>query len=271
MTPAVPASGERRKDSSATNPDRRTMVNATPKLVGAVTDGSTVRRYAFIPAAERQADWVEVRFDAIPEADWDSVLNACDQLEATETPVLATIRLEGEGGSWSPDDEARVEAFQRVLQHVSWIDVEVGSRFADKIIALAHKVQRRVVVSSHDFECTPDTEGLKRTYDKAIELGADIVKLSFMVKSVADAARLVEFTTTHGQDGKLCVIGMGAAYSSLRAFLPAVGSRLTYAHLDPIPSAPGQLSVEGLARMLELTVPAYRESVAIRSGLTTGS
>ena len=148
------------------------MVNATPKLVGAVTDGSTVRRYAFIPAAERQADWVEVRFDAIPEADWDSVLNACDQLEATETPVLATIRLEGEGGSWSPDDEARVEAFQRVLQHVSWIDVEVGSRFADKIIALAHKVQRRVVVSSHDFECTPDTEGLKRTYDKAIELGA---------------------------------------------------------------------------------------------------
>ena len=245
------------------------MVNVTPKLVGAVTDGGTVRRYAFIPTAERQADWVEVRFDAIPKPEWDSVLQACVQLEKSETPVLATIRLEGEGGSWSADDDVRVGAFQQVLQHVSWIDVEAGSQFAAEIVAHAHAAQRHVVVSSHDFERTPTTEELKRTFDKAIALGANIVKLSVMVKSVADAARLVEFTTKYGQDGKLCVIGMGAAYSSLRAFLPAVGSRLTYAHLDPTPTAPGQLSVEGLARMLELTVPAYRESVAIRNGLTT--
>lgn len=228
----------------------------TTKLVGAISDPSRLAALADHPKS-LVADWVEVRLDQIEPGDWPLAEDACRRLEAQGTTVLATIRLRSDGGSWHPDDEERVKRFKSVCQWASWIDVEVFSENARRIVDHAHSVGRKVVVSYHNFDGTPALEELENIYSRAQELGADIVKVSTLANEPADHDTLIQFLANH-RDGSLCVIGMGASAVSLRMYLPTIGSALAYAYLDQ-PGAPGQLDAERLSEVLRLSAPGYQE------------
>lgn len=228
------------------------------KLVGAVSDPAYLAAFAQTSAHLRPVDLVEVRLDQVPRDQWSGVFASCDLLEASSTPVLATIRLRSDGGVWEPDDRARVDAFRQVIRHASWIDVEVGSAFAQEIAQLAHDNNRHVVVSYHNFERTPSGAELEDVYDRARKIGADIVKISTMVDDVARGHDTLNEVLRNHRDGSLCVIGMGAKAVSLRMYLPAAGSALAYSYLDRS-SAPGQLSAQEMLAHLTLTVPGFHD------------
>lgn len=250
-----------------------------PLVVGTVRpDG--LARLVSLPPAERGADIIEARFDlAMPPprpSDRDPERSpgippdlavhfpACRQLEQSGSPVLGTIRLVADGGHW-PVDAARLPWFERALDVVSWVDIEVESPIAAQVVAAARARHRRVIVSHHDFAGTPEGSDLDAVIVRASQLGPDVVKVATMVQGPEDHDRLIDLLRRH-RDARaarpalapLALIGMGPLGTSLRSYLPCVGSRLTYGFLDRT-AAPGQLSAPELMRRLRADCPAYSD------------
>ena len=247
-----------------------------PLVVGTVRpDG--LARLVSLPPAERGADIIEARFDlAMPApqpSDRDPERSpgvppdltvhfaACRQLEQSGSPVLGTIRLVADGGHW-PVDAARLPWFERALDVVSWVDIEVESPIAAQVVAAARARHRRVIISHHDFARTPDGGGLDAVVARANALGADVVKVATLVQGPADHDRLIDLLRRHraarSTQAPLALIGMGAFGTALRSYLPCVGSRLTYGFLDQT-AAPGQLPAPELMRRLRADCPAYSD------------
>jgi 3-dehydroquinate dehydratase-1 len=250
-----------------------------PLVVGTVRpDG--LARLVSLPPAERGADIIEARFDLAmppPQAsdrdperspgvppDLTVHFPPCRQLEESGSPVLGTIRLVADGGHW-PVDAARLPWFERALDVVSWVDIEVESPIAVQVVAAARARHRRIIVSHHDFTGMQDGAALDAVVARASALGADVVKVATLVRSPADHDRLIDLLRRHrGATASrqalapLALIGMGAFGTALRSYLPCVGSRLTYGFLDQT-AAPGQLPAPELMRRLRADCPAYSD------------
>jgi 3-dehydroquinate dehydratase-1 len=245
-----------------------------PLVVGTVRPDGLARLCA-LPAAERGADLIEVRFDlALPQPaleptpgggtlpDLEAFFPSCRQLELSGSPVLGTIRLIPDGGRW-PLDADRLPWFERVLDVVAWIDIEVESAIATPVVAAARARRRKVIVSHHDFARTPEAAALDMVVARAVALGADVVKIATMIAGPEDHDRLIDLLRRHRDRDRdrdmgpaLALVGMGPQGTALRSYLPCVGSRLTYGFLDQS-AAPGQLSASELMRRLRADCPAY--------------
>jgi 3-dehydroquinate dehydratase I len=239
-----------------------------PPLVVGTARPARLAALAALPAALRPADLVEARLDlALPstsggereiDADPASFLPLCQQLERGGWPVLVTVRLVADGGRCREDAE-RLPIFERALatEACSWVDIEVESALAAEVVRRAHDRQVRVIVSHHDFSGTPDGAEMDATVERARRAGADVVKIATRVDDLGDHDRLIDLLRRH-RDQEIAVIGMGPFGTSLRTYLPVVGSRLTYGFLDET-AAPGQLPAAELRARLLTDCPAYAE------------
>jgi len=249
-------------------PSAPSASDPTPPLVVGTCWPANLAPVAAMTAAERDADVVEARLDLaldLPASDapapstaapaqLGAALAACRDIEASGTPVLATIRLRADGGRWQ-GDAGRLPLFDDALAVASLVDVEVESAIAAEVIGRARRRGRRVIVSHHDFTGTPDLASLEALCDRAAALGADIVKIAAFVRSLADHAPLIELLRRRrGQ--ALAVIAMGPWGTALRSYLPVAGSRLTYGYLDT-PVAPGQIAARAMIDRLRVDCPTY--------------
>lgn len=244
------------------NPMRST---APPWVVGTARP-EVLAALVALPVHDRVADLIEARLDlaapspdGVHPPDLGPLLGLCQRLEITRSPVLATIRLVADGGAWTLDAE-RLPWFEQAARLVSWLDIEVDSRIAREVVAAAHAAGHRAIVSHHDFSGTPSLARLRAIVDRASDLGADVVKLATMVDTLDDHRTLVDLVhATRAAAGRpLAVVGMGALGTALRAYLPCIGSRLTYGYLDQA-VAPGQLSARELVARLTADCPSYAE------------
>jgi len=218
---------------------------------------------------EGLADVVEARLDLAaarasagapppPAPDLADFLPGCERLQAAGTAVLLTVRLVEDGGRWT-DDAGRLPLFQRAItaNACAWVDIEAESSIAPTVVEIAHAHGALAVVSHHDFGGTPELDALEKIVDDARSLGADVVKIATRVDGLEDHDRLVELLRRR-RDQALAIVGMGPFGTSLRSYLPCVGSRVTYGYLDE-PAAPGQIAAPELVARLVTDCPAYAE------------
>lgn len=164
-------------------------------------------------------------------------------------PSIATIRIAEEGGEWRGDEADRVELFKSVLPFVDAIDIEL--RAADTIAALREplmEAKKALIVSHHSLEGTPALDVLKDVCARAVDAGADIVKIAALVNSDGDIATLSRLLDEKAAPD-LVVIGMGEKGLPTRLAFHAKGSLFTFAAKGDRASAPGQISY---ARTLEI-------------------
>ncbi|WP_439025509.1 type I 3-dehydroquinate dehydratase [Haloarchaeobius sp. DT45] len=203
------------------------------------------------PAARDHADAVEFRMDLATDP-----LSALDDYDG-ELPILATNRVEWEGGE-AADDPARLEALATAAEYdaVEAVDLELAA-LADDADGLAAETAEQarehgasVVVSAHDFEGTFDAEEMAETLDDASEYG-DVAKLAIAAEEPLDVLELLAVTREFALDGeRVATMAMGAVGSHSRVVAPTYGSCIGYAPVDPADAtAPGQLP---LATMREL-------------------
>lgn len=213
-------------------------------------------------AAADGVDVAELRIDRYASVDVDRVVAEARRFAAL--PTLATIRSRAEGGDWAGTDAERAARYEALLDVVDAIDVEVASVAASPELAAVVAAARArgvvVVLSHHDFDATPDTDELDALAARGRSLGADYVKVATMATSVADVGRLAAFTSRHAADGVI-VIAMGPHGSQSRVFFPALGSRLTYAHLGRW-AVPGQLTFAETFDLLRRFSPEFAERKA---------
>ena len=232
------------------------LLAGDPPLVAASFEDVPPAALSVQAAAAAGIDVHELRVDRFPGADPEDVARRVAAFAGRTT--LLTVRSAGEGGDWRGPEALRLALFRRLVPMVGGVDVELSAGpLVPEVVALARGEGRVVVVSFHDFGRTPSTGELEDVVGRAVEAGADHVKVSTLATGTDDVSRLAALTVRGaGPRAGLITIAMGAHGSLSRVFFPALGSRLTYARVGLRP-APGQLPLAQTVALLEQFYPGY--------------
>lgn len=215
-------------------------VGERPRVVLAVGDDLRAVRRTIRRA---HVDIVELRIDLFRRHDLVHVQRVVRAMAAFGRPLLATIRSAAEGGGTEIDDLTRARLWEQLLPHVAAIDVEIRcARALRGILEQARAARRLVVLSSHDFERTPELRRLAAGFRRARQLGADVVKFATYAGSPEELWRLAAFTWSN-RAAPIVTMAMGPLGPLSRLFLPAFGSRWVYTSVTP---AHGQIPLERL-------------------------
>jgi 3-dehydroquinate dehydratase-1 len=180
----------------------------------------------------------------------------------TNKPLIFTLRSESEGGQSSLRRSDGLALLRDVCQQgdVDFVDIELfeedGSLDEAKmefLVETAHGNNKKVILSNHDFEKTPDMDAIIKRLHAMERLGADLPKVAYMplsiddVKSLLEAARLASNEFMHKP---FVAISMGEIGKESRICGGALGSAITFA-APPSPdgqraTAPGQMKASEL-------------------------
>jgi 3-dehydroquinate dehydratase I len=180
------------------------------------------------------ADMVEFRIDALQNPDPDKIR---DLTEKTKHKIIATNRIQQEGGFFQGSEEERTDILIEVAEYVDFVDIELQT--PDKYRSKVLKASKSSIVSFHDFQKTPDVEELLKVVGREQELG-DIAKFAVMPLDLPDTLVVLEVLS---QVSNTIGISMGQLGRYTRLIAPLFGSPITFASVDT-GSAPGQLDIE---------------------------
>lgn len=208
------------------------------QIVASVIASSTEEMVRAMCESTAGADLVEARADSVSEPDLAPLKGAGDK------PIILTCRSSREGGLFQGSEEERLRLLRRAFDMgFDYVDVETS--FATPEL-LRHRKRSRVILSHHVFDhCPSDLAGLVR---RAIERGADMVKLAVKTSSLAEAKRLADAGLEARERGiGYTPVALGPSGVAARILASRFGADFTYASARGLPPAgPGQLDIEAL-------------------------
>ena len=211
-------------------------------------------------ANESIADVVEWRvdyFEAVTQVEVVmEVLSALREV-LTDKLLLFTFRTIEEGG----EQELSLTAYKELClaavatKAVDLIDIELMQveYLGRGFIAKLKEQDVKIIMSSHDFEKTPDDATLVFRVNVMNQLGADIGKLAVMPQQLQDVLRIMGIVTKVRGFNQLplAVMAMADLGKVTRVSGELIGSVLTFGSLEQA-SAPGQVPVEQLKATLDI-------------------
>lgn len=196
------------------------------------------------------ADLIEFRMDKAE--------NPIEQLSQYDghLPIIATNRARWFGGKAS--DTGRLDDLFSAsrFESVEFVDIELETIRSKKW--LAHEFREndvQLIISHHDFKDTPERAILDAIIEQCSQYG-DIAKVATFPRDQTDTLTLLEAVNSATQKGiDVAGISMGEIGSHTRIIGHLYGSKLGYAPLlaDNVDYAPGQIPLEKLASLIELT------------------
>ncbi len=190
----------------------------------------------------RSIGWIELRIDKFLEVRaQDDPLKWVKKIRSiTNSKVIGTIRWHKERekkGIVIPENQ-RMQLYINILPFVDFVDVEIKSKIAFRVVNEAKRAGKKAIVSYHNFHRCPSERILIYLCKQAQKLGADIVKIAVMAKEENDLFTLISVLIKQGKKIPMVVIPMGSNF--LQRLVPlAFGSQFTYAAFDK-KTAPGQ-------------------------------
>ncbi|MGN0161797.1 MAG: type I 3-dehydroquinate dehydratase [Lachnospiraceae bacterium] len=238
-----------------------TLGNGKPKIclpiVGKtkdeiITQASEIAKSP-VDIVEWRADWFENMSD-IKETE---ALLAELRSIISDTPLLYTIRTQGEGG----EAEISYNEYRELLlnaaanENVDAVDVEVMTSDVNNVHNLIRDIKKSacVIASSHDFNQTPDKNIIINRLQYMARCGADVCKMAVMPKSIYDVLHLLSATA----DARNCInqpivtMSMGKDGIISRISGELFGSCMTFGCVGKS-SAPGQIDATELNTILEI-------------------
>ena len=196
------------------------------------------------------ADLIEFRMDKA-ESPIEQLAEYDGQL-----PIIATNRARWFGGKAS--DTGRLDDLFSAsrFESVEFVDIELETiRSKEWLAHEFHENDVQLIISHHDFETTPNREVLDAIIEQCASYG-DIAKVATFPQNQADTLTLLEAVNDATRRGiDVAGISMGEIGSHTRIIGHLYGSKLGYAPLlaDDVDYAPGQIPLEKLASLIELT------------------
>jgi 3-dehydroquinate dehydratase-1 len=203
-----------------------------------------------IKAKKLGADILEMRIDILRSDAYQSLLS----IKKTDLPVIITNRMKQEGGVCDMEEDERVDKLLSLLPLADAVDIELCASRREDVVKEAQDSGKTVIISTHNFQETPDTDVIMEIIDESLEAGADIAKLAVTPNSFEDVLRLLEIT--FHTKGDLCMIAMGERGKHSRVIAPIYGSVMTFGYVETA-TAPGQLSVNELKYILNILSSNY--------------
>ncbi len=158
------------------------------------------------------------------------------QLFSLQKKLIATYRpCEGK-------EEERMKQLKTAIEAgADYVDIEFESsdEYRKELTEFAHKHNCDVIISYHNFECTPVLEELRKIVAECFQKGADLAKIATMVRANNDNA---EILSLYNIPGRVVAFGMGNLGKITRIVAPFLGAEFTYAAMDEgAQTAPGQI------------------------------
>lgn len=188
------------------------------------------------------ADMIELRLDLVAEP----IQTIKAIRKATTKPLIATNRLQTEGGRFLGSERERIELLVQASEFADLVDIELQAELKDEFIS---QVNRPAIVSYHDFRGMPEIDELVLILERMRSDGAAIAKIAVTPANLKDCLDLLGFLLA--ADMPLCLIAMGDLGRHLRAVAPLYGSALAYGYVRES-TAPGQMSLAELSNSREL-------------------
>lgn len=208
---------------------------------------------------DKKYDLIEIRLDAYEYINnKDKVISLLKTIrQADHTPILTTIRSKNEGGYSDINNDYYYELYTYIIDNkcAELIDLEL---FKDKInnytlIDYAHQHNIKVIMSYHNFECTPEVSNLYDYAHSMEVLGADAVKLALMPRCKEDVISLINVCIKLSSSLTLPVIciSMSSMGKITRVLGALMGNAMTYVCNDK-EGRFGQVSIDDIHQYLDL-------------------
>ena len=123
---------------------------------------------------EKGADILELRIDAIENPNPKMVR---DIIEEINFPIIATNRIESEGGSFKGSEEDRIAILRECGDIADYIDVELATD--GRLLKTLRDIDAKTIISYHNFRKTPSLEFLSQVVEEEKAIG-DIAKVAVM-------------------------------------------------------------------------------------------
>lgn len=191
---------------------------------------------------DKGADVLEFRIDALKTPDINEIRNTITEIDF---PMIATNRIQSEGGSFKGSEEERINILYECADLVDYVDIEL--QCDDEYIRRIHETGAKTIVSYHDFDKTPDLNEIMYIVDKEHELG-DIAKVAFMPQDLEDTLTILA-VLSHCEN--TIAISMGDLGSYTRVMASKFDSPITFAAGTDV-TAPGQIDIETMKALLNM-------------------
>ena len=194
-----------------------------------------------------QFDIVEVRIDLLM-----SIPDLKQKISKINTPVLLTCRHPDEGGNEEfRDPIKRQSVIAPLIPYASAIDIEIDqAEPMQKVLTLAKSEGLLIVLSSHNFDTTPDTKHLQDKVNEGYEKEADVVKIATTTNDIKDIINLMNLFNLF-ESHPLSIMGMGRLGMASRLLAAQCGSVLNYAVLGSA-NVPGQWELNDFKKALRI-------------------
>ena len=189
----------------------------------------------------KDVSMAEIRMDLINMSDAD-----IKEVFESHPNLVATFRPGRVG------EQERTRQLMLALEcGAAWVDIEFEAPKAWKkeMVDFAHRLGKKVIVSSHNFEETPLPKELYSLVDSMQGEKADLKKLACQANSKADSARLLSLYERYEN---ILVIGMGPIGTITRIAATFLGAPFTFSAGRAGTTAPGQLTYPEMQRAIQL-------------------
>ena len=215
----------------------------------------------------KQPDVLEWRVDFFKQiGDTAAVIAVAGAIKAAANgvPLLFTRRSIIEGGEAIALTEAQVIALYQAVcasKCIDLIDYEQANDMAHigqvRDAAKTNGVQ--LVLSFHNFSCTPEPGAIAAKFLRAEQLGADVAKVAVMPQDLDDVLTLLATTRAASKTLHIPLISMamGPLGAVTRLVGGVFGSSLTFA-VGAAASAPGQVPIDDLRAVLTVLQQSMR-------------
>lgn len=198
-------------------------------------------------------DFLELRVDLFKKMDVAYCVAQIKKRQHLKVPIILTIRNQKKEGAFKEfADTKKMELMKALLPFANWVDIELTSPILRDVIALARGINKKVVLSTHNFINMPNN--MEYIFKKSVSLRANVVKFAFSAASENDLIRMIDFTHRHRHLPivTMCVGRLGALS---RLILPAAGSRWVYSFVHQS-TAQGQINIRTLQQHLDVYYPS---------------
>lgn len=210
------------------------------------------KTYDEILALLPDLEMAEIRLDLCPLTDSEIE----ELFGQTDIPLVATCRTAGADASGWSDSERKLSLAIQAGARFADLEIEAPSAFSRRFQKLCRECGTEIIRSYHNYEQTPDDQGLQMALARCFRYGADIAKIVTACHSAEDATRLgtlysVVLEDVDSLQGRLVAFGMGEAGKASRTDCLRRGAPFTYAALSPEEAtAPGQPATDELASQI---------------------
>jgi 3-dehydroquinate dehydratase type I len=203
-----------------------------------------------VKSAERDgADLIEIRMDYMQET-----YNLDEVRKLSSLPLIATNRPLREGGLFKGSEAERKRLlFSAADSGFDFIDIELSTEDASRIVKRLRDIGRRIIISNHIFDSTPNLLKLNQIFKKESKTQADVFKIVTLATKFEDNVRCLRFIKTASKKANVTCFCMGELGLTSRLLSPLFGGYFTYAAVKMgREAAPGQLTITEMRRFYDV-------------------